>query len=182
MIVPHAVAVLAASLTWSGFAIAMRSYFRGARRAVRAKSWLTWSALACTAVQIAAVVRWKPPAAAWGWAGVACFLLANLVFWWSLAVHGKVRPAFAFIEGAPASFTRVGPYRLIRHPIYTAYLLAWAAGAVLTGKLWLLAAVGWMGLFFYRAARQEERAFAASEFAPAYAEYRKQTGMFLPKV
>jgi protein-S-isoprenylcysteine O-methyltransferase Ste14 len=78
--------------------------------------------------------------------------------------------------------TTAGPYRLVRHPIYAAYLLAWCAGAAIAGQPWLLAPVLGMGLFYVSAARQEETSFLASAFAIPYSEYRRRTGMFVPKV
>ena len=47
-----------------------------------------------------------------------------------VAGNARKHPAFAFIPTTPVSFTKTGPYRLIRHPIYTAYLLTWLAGPV----------------------------------------------------
>jgi len=59
----------------------------------------------------------------------------------------------------PAALTTAGPYRLVRHPIYAAYLLAWCGGAIISAQFWLLGAVICMGCFYLSAAWQEERMF-----------------------
>src|SRR5262249_2202493 len=78
--------------------------------------------------------------------------------------------------------TQTGPYRVIRHPIYSAYLLAWLAGPIIAAQPWLLLTTLWMVILHYLAARQEERSFGASSFAQDYQSYRRRTGMFLPSV
>lgn len=51
-----------------------------------------------------------------------------------------------------------GPYRWVRHPFYAAFLLA-----------------------LNRTAAREERRLLGSPFGPAYAEYLRRTGRFVPK-
>jgi protein-S-isoprenylcysteine O-methyltransferase Ste14 len=179
---PQLTAVLAASATWIGFASTMKTYFRHAERRTPAKTGLIVSGLACTVIQIAVLAGVKQPGAAWSWLGVGLYAAANGLFWWALTAHGKSHPAFAFIRVPPATLTTAGPYRLVRHPIYTAYLLAWCAGAVAAAQPWLLLAVGCMAIIYGSAAWQEEQAFLGSKFAGAYREYRGRSGMFLPKV
>jgi protein-S-isoprenylcysteine O-methyltransferase Ste14 len=75
---------------------------------------------------------------------------------------------------------RRGPYRWIRHPIYTGMLAALLAVAITQGLL--SGAVGFALVFFalYRKARREEL-FLSQEFGEAFAEHRQHTGMFLPR-
>ena len=58
----------------------------------------------------------------------------------------------------------------------------WLAGPIVTGQVWLLAAVVWMWLLYYVAARQEEKHFSDTSFRKDYEDYQKRTGMFFPKV
>jgi protein-S-isoprenylcysteine O-methyltransferase Ste14 len=111
------------------------------------------------------------------------FLASSILQWGAVRAHGKQPPAFAFVEKAPVSFVRSGPYALIRHPLYTAYLLALVGGALLAADYWcwLLVSVPWLGYFYYTAAAGEERSFRDSPFAQEYEAYRAGTGMFLPK-
>jgi protein-S-isoprenylcysteine O-methyltransferase Ste14 len=74
-----------------------------------------------------------------------------------------------------------GVYRLLRHPLY-ASLIWMFCGAALVFQNWL-ALLANLGLFLpamYYRARQEEVALTV-EF-PAYAAYRRTTGMFFPKL
>lgn len=82
---------------------------------------------------------------------------------------------------ADGELVRSGLYRFVRHPIYTAVLLA-VAGAVLryaslAGLVLLVAA----GVFFDRKAAHEERLLEAAH--PQYREYRQQVpARFVPGV
>ncbi len=72
-----------------------------------------------------------------------------------------------------------GPYRFVRHPIYTGILLG-LVGSALTVSLGGLVVAVVAGLYFYFAARVEEKNLAAS--MPAYGEYRAHTKMIIPFV
>jgi protein-S-isoprenylcysteine O-methyltransferase Ste14 len=159
----------------------MRTYFRCADQRTPAKTALILCGFACTAAQIAVIAIGRPAGTAWFWLGAGGYALANFVFWWALSAHGKTHPAFAFIRVSPSSLTTAGPYRVVRHPIYSAYLLAWCAGAVISAQPLLLLGVVCMGLFYTNAARQEESWFLSSPLAPRYREYQRRTGMFFPR-
>jgi protein-S-isoprenylcysteine O-methyltransferase Ste14 len=178
----HGAVLAAGYLTWIAFTVCMRYYFRKRRQANAAKNWLVRCASACTVGHLVALALVTPPTPLLSWAGVACFAVANGLYWWALLAHGKDRPAFAFARVTPPAFTERGPYRRVRHPIYTAYLVAWLAGAVATGLPWLLLTVLGMGLLYYRAARLEEELFLASPVADDYRQYRRRTGMFVPRL
>lgn len=71
-----------------------------------------------------------------------------------------------------------GPYRLIRHPIYSGVLLMIIGTAVgITPLWWLVAAAA--GFYFVHSARAEER-YMAERFPDTYAAYRARTKMLLP--
>src|SRR5215469_5898553 len=76
---------------------------------------------------------------------------------------------------------RTGPYRFIRHPIYTGILLA-LLGTIAAGvgevRALLAIAVAWLS--FYIKARREE-SFLTQEFGPGFEEHKRHTGMFLPR-
>jgi protein-S-isoprenylcysteine O-methyltransferase Ste14 len=75
---------------------------------------------------------------------------------------------------------RRGPYRWIRHPIYTGMLAALLAAAVTQGLLSGLIGFAFVFLALYRKARREE-SFLAQEFGEGFSEHRQHTGMFLPR-
>jgi protein-S-isoprenylcysteine O-methyltransferase Ste14 len=174
-----ALAVGTASLTLLSFGAGMK-WFRKSNHRAPAKLGLTASAVVCAVTQVVILAATPRPGAVCRWAGIALYLLAHVVYWWSLAAHGGKRPAFALVPVKPTFLTQSGPYRLVRHPIYTAYLLVWFAGPVACAQPCLLVTTLWMLCFHYYAARQEERLFARSELADDYAAYKGRTGMFLP--
>jgi protein-S-isoprenylcysteine O-methyltransferase Ste14 len=75
---------------------------------------------------------------------------------------------------------RTGPYRTIRHPIYTGILLAFLGNAVALGEVRGLIGLAIIWLSFYVKARREE-SFLAQEFGTRFNEHTQHTGMFLPK-
>jgi protein-S-isoprenylcysteine O-methyltransferase Ste14 len=75
---------------------------------------------------------------------------------------------------------RKGPYRRIRHPIYTGLLAAFLATAISQGLLRGMLGFVLVSAGIYRKALREER-FLAEEFGEGFSEHRKHTGMFLPR-
>ena len=73
-----------------------------------------------------------------------------------------------------------GPYRLVRHPIYTGILAAGLGTAVALSWLWLFAFV-LAGIYFVYSARVEER-YLTEQFPEAYPRYRRSTKMLVPLV
>jgi protein-S-isoprenylcysteine O-methyltransferase Ste14 len=73
-----------------------------------------------------------------------------------------------------------GPYRYVRHPIYTGLLLA-LLGSALATNLWVFVPVLVLGWFFYRAATVEERNLVAT-FPTAYPQYQARTRKIIPFV
>ena len=73
-----------------------------------------------------------------------------------------------------------GPYRLVRHPIYSGLLLG-LVGSALTVNLIGLVVVVVVGAYFYYAASVEERNLATS-MPEAYPAYRARTKMLIPYV
>jgi len=75
---------------------------------------------------------------------------------------------------------RRGPYRWIRHPIYTGMLAALLATAAIQGLLSGMIGFAFVLLGLYRKARREE-SFLSQEFGDGFLEHRQHTGMFLPR-
>ena len=71
-----------------------------------------------------------------------------------------------------------GPYRLVRHPIYSGVLVAGVGTAVALNWLWLIA-VGLAGVYFLYSATVEER-YLTEQFPDAYPAYKRSTKMLLP--
>lgn len=73
-----------------------------------------------------------------------------------------------------------GPYRFVRHPVYSGLLLG-LLGTTLASNLLGLIVVVVVGAYFYYSARVEERNLTAS-FPIAYPEYQAGTKMLIPFV
>ena len=73
-----------------------------------------------------------------------------------------------------------GPYRLVRHPIYSGILVAGLGTAIGLSWLWL-APVGLAAIYFVYAATVEER-YLSEQFPDAYPAYKRSTRMLIPYV
>jgi protein-S-isoprenylcysteine O-methyltransferase Ste14 len=73
-----------------------------------------------------------------------------------------------------------GPYRFVRHPIYSGLLLAVLGTALALGRLWLIA-VALATLYFVYSATVEEH-YMSRRFPDVYPAYRRSTKMLVPFV
>jgi protein-S-isoprenylcysteine O-methyltransferase Ste14 len=73
-----------------------------------------------------------------------------------------------------------GPYRLVRHPIYTGILVAGIGTAIALSWAWLFA-VALAGGYFIYSATVEERNLTA-QFPDTYPPYKRSTKMLLPYI
>lgn len=71
-----------------------------------------------------------------------------------------------------------GPYRTIRHPIYTGIIVALVGTALATSLLALIVAAVVAGYFIFSATREER--FLAGEFPGTYPAYKARTKMLIP--
>lgn len=73
-----------------------------------------------------------------------------------------------------------GPYRLVRHPIYSGILVAGVGTAVALSWMWLTA-VALAAIYFTYSAIVEER-YMAEQFPDTYPPYKRSTKMLVPFV
>jgi protein-S-isoprenylcysteine O-methyltransferase Ste14 len=73
-----------------------------------------------------------------------------------------------------------GPYRLVRHPIYSGLLAALLGTALVTNLIGLIIVAVLGGYFYYCAAVEEKNLIAT--FPAAYPPYRASTKMLIPFV
>jgi protein-S-isoprenylcysteine O-methyltransferase Ste14 len=76
---------------------------------------------------------------------------------------------------------RSGPYRLVRHPIYTALLMIYAGTALVFGEMHSLLGFVLAVLAYMRKIRLEE-ANLARGLGEAYAAYRAETKALVPRI
>jgi protein-S-isoprenylcysteine O-methyltransferase Ste14 len=75
---------------------------------------------------------------------------------------------------------RSGPYKYIRHPIYTGMLLALIGTALVVGEWRAVVGVVVILLGFINKARKEE-SFLRAQFGAEFEEHKRATGFFLPR-
>jgi protein-S-isoprenylcysteine O-methyltransferase Ste14 len=83
-------------------------------------------------------------------------------------------------ERAEPELVTSGPYRFVRHPIYSGILLAILGSALATSLYWLVALVA-LGIYFVYSARVEEQTMTGS-FPSQYPSYKAHTKMLIPFV
>jgi protein-S-isoprenylcysteine O-methyltransferase Ste14 len=123
--------------------------------------------------------RFVPASNAAAWLGVVLTAAGVAIALWARWHLGANWSGVVTIKEGH-ELIRSGPYRSIRHPIYTGILTAILGTAVAIGEVRGLLAVAIAWLSFYVKARREE-SFLAQEFGDRFAEHRRHTGMFLPR-
>lgn len=123
----------------------------------------------------------KPPNRFWPLT-VVLFGVSGLLWAWTLTRTKVSRPTLAFTEDEPCFLMDDGPYALVRHPFYTAYMIFWIGTAVTIESIagWLI--LTFLAIFYWAAARHEEKKFASSALAVSYGKYAARTGRFIPKL
>ncbi|PWR22167.1 methyltransferase family protein [Zavarzinia compransoris] len=181
MRLPQDILLIAASVIFLAFTIGYALHFRRPEGTPWPMRVLAVLSGATTAGVIAEITDTRATWASFIAAG-ALLAASALLYGWAIATTRRQRLSLAFSKDAPAFLLVEGPYRLVRHPFYTAYLLYWIGGAIAAREAWLLLAVAVMAAGFAWAALREEGKFAASSLGGAYAAYRARTGMFLPRL
>jgi protein-S-isoprenylcysteine O-methyltransferase Ste14 len=128
--------------------------------------WVAWARLT--------VPEW----ARWIGAGLAAIALP-LGYWVFTSIGANISPTQATRHGH--QLVTHGPYRYIRHPLYTTGVLAFLAIALLTAMWWVLVVVV-PGVIFIVLRTPKEEARLIETFGDAYRAYARRTGRFLPKL
>lgn len=114
-----------------------------------------------------------------GWVGVVACVVGLGIATWARVCLGRSWGMPMTVRATPR-LVRSGPYRVVRHPIYSGLLLALIGSAVATGPGWLVAVIGG-GAYFVMSIRVEEADMAAM-FPDEYPEYVEQTKRLIPFV
>jgi protein-S-isoprenylcysteine O-methyltransferase Ste14 len=125
-------------------------------------------------------VRFFPAGAAWEWIGVALTAAGVAIAIWARWHLGSNWSGVVTLKEGH-ELIRTGPYRSVRHPIYTGMLLGLLGTLIALGEVRGLIALACAWLSFYVKARREE-SFLAQEFGPAFSEHQRNTGMFFPRL
>ncbi len=143
---------------------------------------LIMAASTVTALAFVALLwtRSQPPSAQF--VGMAIEVCAFGLFVAAIVATRQFRFRMAFDDGLPDELVMSGPYRYIRHPFYTSYLIFWIGFALITFSWLSLPLLLVMTAIYYFAARGEDRKLATSDLAEQHILYRQRAGMFWPKL
>lgn len=158
------------------------------RRAGRVRTALVW---AFGGLAAAASATWVlfPNGLAWAalplpiglrWAGVGLGLVTIMLFFW---IHRTLGDNWAMPGEIKERHTLVtnGPYRWVRHPMYTT-VFVWALAYGLMSANGLIGLL-WLGLGLAAAAMvDDEEAALIESFGDAYRDYRRRVGRFGPRL
>ena len=112
--------------------------------------------------------------------GLLLELASLALFWAAIRTSRQAKLLFAFDPGLPHGLLDAGPYRYVRHPFYTSYLLFWIGWAIAIWSPWTLPFIIAVIAFYVTAATGEERKFAATGLSADYQRYRQRAGLFWP--
>lgn len=113
------------------------------------------------------------------WLGLAVAGVGLLLLVWSMRTLADQFSPCDFAR-TPSEVVHSGPYRWVRHPIYSGNLVLLAGLAIMTGSLWLM--VNWIVLLscYWLITHREEAALHNA--SPEYAQFAATRGRFLPRL
>lgn len=113
--------------------------------------------------------------------GMACCAAGVGLAIWSRHVLGRNWSGLVTLK-QEHELVRVGPYRWVRHPIYSGIILAMLGTVVALGA----GLIGWCALLFaavmLRIKSLQEERLLLRHFGPAYERYRRQVRALVPMV
>ena len=112
-----------------------------------------------------------------GWIMTALTAVGFAFAWWARLHLGKLWSAFVTRKDEHR-IVDTGPYRIVRHPIYTGIILASVAVAVLKANVYAFSGAFLIAAGFWIKARLEER-FLGDQLEN-YAAYRRRVPMLIP--
>jgi protein-S-isoprenylcysteine O-methyltransferase Ste14 len=168
----------AAAVTF--FAAGLTLYFERAPR----PTWVLiahYTSMLLALLQVAGVLVLEPRADALVALGVVMYTGSVALYLAAIESAKRTRLQRSFIDHPlPDRLITDGPYRWVRHPFGTGYLLSALAAPVAIDDLRMIAVAVPLVAMTVFAAIREERVWLASARGDAYREYRKRTGMFVP--
>jgi protein-S-isoprenylcysteine O-methyltransferase Ste14 len=108
--------------------------------------------------------------------GLAVFILGLALAVWARVYLGR-NWGMPMTQKVDPELVTSGPYRRVRHPIYSGIILAMIGTTIAVSLYWLVAVVVLGGYFIYSAIVEER--YLAQRF-PDYPEYKRSTKMLIP--
>lgn len=140
-------------------------------------AWMLW---APALPQHFLEARFLPDVPATYWTGVVVTALGLLFAIWARNVLGRNWSGTVTLK-QDHELIRSGPYRYVRHPIYTGLLLAFAGSAIARGEWRGLLALAIALAALWRKLKLEEQ-WMIETFGDAYLRYRAEVRALIPFV
>lgn len=117
----------------------------------------------------------------WAGVGIGMYSVSLALFLSAIEAARRTPMTRTFVyEPKCDTILQTGPYKVIRHPIYVSYALAWLAAPVAMHSVVLgVTAVVMIGCYV-ASAREEERRLATGRRAAEYEKYRASTWRMIP--
>lgn len=113
---------------------------------------------------------------------IIIFLGMSLLFWAHIHLGKNWSPVIENKFSKSRSLIKSGPYKFIRHPIYTASFITLIGFFILTAN-WILTGIPLviLILFYINKIPKEEKELI-DNFGKEYLDYKKKTGGLIPKI
>jgi protein-S-isoprenylcysteine O-methyltransferase Ste14 len=109
--------------------------------------------------------------------GLAVYLAGLALAVWARVYIGR-NWGMPMTQKVDPELVTTGPYRRVRHPIYSGIILAMIGTAIAVSLYWLVAVVVLGGYFIYSATVEER--YLAERFPDSYPGYKRSTKMLIP--
>jgi protein-S-isoprenylcysteine O-methyltransferase Ste14 len=129
-------------------------------------AWLNWSRVDL------------PEWARWVGVGMGAFSVF-LAYWVFSNLGNNVTPTV--VTRANHSLVTTGPYRYVRHPLYTMGFFSYG-GFALIAENWFIVVIAVLGLFFLNLRSYKEEANLIARFGDGYRQYMRRTGKYFPRL
>jgi protein-S-isoprenylcysteine O-methyltransferase Ste14 len=114
------------------------------------------------------------------WLGVVIGVLCVFgIYWLFSSIGSGITPTSATRKRH--QLVTSGPYRWVRHPLYTVGSSLFIAFGMMADN-WFIAALGLLAFIAMAARTPKEEANLIEKFGDEYRDYMKRTGRFLPKL
>jgi protein-S-isoprenylcysteine O-methyltransferase Ste14 len=170
-------------ITFIVFAVALQNFFVQPATLTRGQRFFQDMSVLLGVTHVLALLVLDSVSDARAGLGIAMYVAALSLFLAAIEAAKRVPMTRAFVyEPRCSDIIRGGPYRIIRHPIYLSYSLAWSAAPLATQNLFLAATAGIMIGCYISSAREEERLMSLGALREEYAEWQRRTWRLIPFV
>ena len=129
-------------------------------------NWMSWSKIGL------------PESIRWLGVGIGVLCIFG-IYWLFSSIGSGITPTSATRK--QHTLTTSGPYRWVRHPLYTVGSAMFIAFGMIADN-WFIAVLGILTFILMAVRTPKEEANLIAKFGDEYIEYMKHTGRFLPKL